>query len=303
MNWVAGTSEFLLLSLISNVLSVEQSGVCLLQGSSRMSLTLKSNDIHLQSERGNDNENARSLLGNHNVHHNKHNLDMVVQFEPERWNHNRAVLRSHNCYEYSLNDLDSQAAHHCSSMLHHNPLKIKQCRRWFHIPGYRYHQHDLHEAVRFNRSVITCENMLERVALDGQGVLLWSGPNMQPTKKYGTKAGKSWKHDDSCPQNSYMAALVVQPKKRFHFYRRDHMCLDKGNQNKRCWSHKPGILNATRFDASGHEIVNLFKADRKYGKHSYNEVCGFFCVPSNNMATTHSEFYRGGKTKWHWAAV
>lgn len=81
------------------------------------------------------------------------------------------------------------------------------------------------------------------------------------------------------------------------------MCLNEENKGKRCWSHKPGILNATRFDAKGKEIYNLHKADRSYGKHSYTDVCGFFCVPSNDVASTHSDFYRGPKKPQHWAVV
>jgi len=285
--------QFLILSVISNVYADEVSdlaGVCLLQGSSRIGIRAHATIAMSNSS------NTNSLLG-------KSHFDGFIEFEPEQWNANPAVLRSHNCYEYSLNDLDNTAASHCGEMLEKNPSNKKQCRRWFHIPGYRYHQHDLHEAVRFNKSTVTCEHMLKRVALDGAGTLLWSGPDGKPTKEYGPKSGKSWKHSDQCPDGSYMASLVVQPGKRFHFYRRDHMCLNPENKDKRCWSHKPGILNATRFDSKGHEIVNLLKADRSYGKHSYTDVCGFYCVPSNKLAMTHSEFFRGTKNKWKWAVV
>jgi hypothetical protein len=285
---------FVFLGLISNVFALEQAGVCLLQGSSRIgSLVRAANGVKSPST----NQKSQPAKNDNDKE------SMSVEYEPDRWNQNPAVLRSHNCYEYSLNDLDDSAAHHCEGMLHNDPANKKQCRRWFHIPGYRYHQHDLHEVVRFNKTSITCDNMLERVALDGKGALLWSGPDNQPTKEYGAKTGKSWKHDDHCPNGAYMASLVVQPEKRFHFYRRDHLCLNPENKNKRCWSHKPGILNATRFDAKGDEIVDLFKADRRYGKHAYNKVCGFFCVPSNKLASTHSEFYRGDKSNWKWAVV
>jgi len=291
----ATTSWFLLVSMFYNVAADKHPGVCLLQqGSSRIGIGSISSHTKSNSTKSNP-TGSKSLIG-------KTALD-EPGFNPERWNKNQAVLRSHNCYEYSLNDFDPIAVNNCEEKLKKNSKDKKQCRRWFHIPGYRYHQDNLHEAVRFNHSAITCEHMLTRVAEDGKGALLWSGPDKQPTTEYGPKAGRSWNHNDHCPGGSYMASLVLQPGKRFHFYRRDHGCLDPENQGKRCWSHKPGILEATRFDAKGKEIFNLHKADRSYGKHSYTDVCGFYCVPSNRKATTHSDFYRGAKDNFRWAVV
>jgi len=295
MNLKAAMSWLLLRSVFSNVDAVKQPGVCLLQGSSRVATAAS----RIMSRIRNDGKVAGK-----NHHHSK--PGKAVVFEPDHWNHDEAVLRSHNCYEYMLNDIDRQAAHNCVEMLKKKPsdTKIfKQCRRWFHIPGYQYHQHNLHEAVKFNKTTVTCKSMMARIASDGAGALLWSGRDKQPTTEYGPKSGQSWKHDDHCPDGSYMGALVVQPNRRFHFYRRDHECLEPENKGKRCWSHKPGILNATRFDSKGNEIFNLFKADRSYGKHSYTDVCGFFCVPSNKLHSTHSDFYRGGKKPDHWAIV
>jgi len=296
MNLMAATSWLLLRSVFSNVDAVKQPGVCLLQGSSRVASRIRS---------------ASKVASKFNAHDpNSPNLSQkrkkAVVFEPHQWNSHEAVLRSHNCYEYMLNDIDPRAAHNCEEMLKKKPSNtkvFKECRRWFHIPGYGYHQHRLHEAVKFNKSSVTCKNMMARIALDGAGTLLWSGRDNQPTTKYGPSSGQSWKHNDHCPDGSYMGALVVQPNKRFHFYRRDHECQDSENKGKRCWSHKPGILNATRFDSKGNEIFNLFKADRSYGKHSYTDVCGFFCIPSNKLAQTHSDFYRGGQKPRRWAIV
>jgi len=287
MNCVASTSQILLFSVISNVIVVGQvqqqhHGACLLQGSTRIGST---NRVAPKPHP----TNSKSLLGNGRTD---------VDFEPAQWNARPAVRKSHNCYEYALNDLDPAAADRCEYMLKKNPSTNRDCRRWFHIPGYRYHQQNLHEAVQFNRSVINCQHMMERVALDGAGSLLWAGPNNQPTTNL---HGKSWKHDDHCPMGAYMASLVVLPGRRFHFYRRDHMCFNPENKDKRCWSHKPGVLNATRFDAQGQEIPDLHKADRSYGKRSYTDVCGFFCVPANNQMQ--SDFYKGGRAPNRWAVV
>lgn len=314
---MASASRFLLLSAFTNVdglWELENQGVCLLQGMTRIGTTKGMNDTLTKND--NDSKSlvmkaqgiamvgtVKDTSATTNKNDFKESLvtkgRRIVDFEPDHWNKNVAILRSHNCYEYALNDLDSAAAHNCHKMLEKSPTNKKQCRRWFHIPGYRYHQHDLHEAVRFNRSVVSCQHLMERVARDGEGALLWAGPNNQPTTDL---SGKSWKHNGQCPTGSYMASLVVEPGRRFHFYRRDHMCQNEENKGNLCWSHKPGIMNATRFDSKGQEIYNLHKADRSYGKHSYTDVCGFFCVPGNDIATTHSDFYRGGK-KHRWAVV
>lgn len=236
-----------------------------------------------------------------------HSLSRTVVFEPEKWNDVLPVRKSHNCYEYALNDVDNVAVNRCRKLIQKSGdvsmKNYKKCRRYFHIPGYHWHQRGLHEAVRFNRTSITCHNMLQRIALDGTGVLQWAGPDGKPTKDVDNRGVKSWKHGDSCPNDYYMASVVIRPHARFHFYRRDHPCEDKENKGKLCWTHKPGILNATRLDASNKEIPDLHAANRGYGKHAYTDVCGFFCVPGNNFAATHSDFFRGSKSNVQWATV
>lgn len=234
----------------------------------------------------------------------------VVQFEPAKWNGILPLRKSHNCYEYALNDIDSTAVDQCSRLIkaHGRTGKTyKKCRHFFHIPGYHWHQKGLkkplREAVKFNHSACTCQNVLQRVALDGKGALLWADEHRKPTKAVDNRGVKSWKHDDLCPKDHYMASLVVRPHHRFHFYRRDRPCADPENKGKLCWTHKPGLLNVTHLDGSKKEIPNLHAADRSYGKHSYNEVCGFFCVPSNNVAETHSDFFRGRRDHIKWASV
>lgn len=231
----------------------------------------------------------------------------TVNYEPEKWNDVLPLRKSHNCYEYMLNDVDNHAVTRCSHLIEKhgkNSKTYKKCRRYFHIPGYHYHQQGLHRAARFNHSSVTCPNVLQRVALDGMGSLLWKGENGHPTKAVDNKGVKSWDHDDQCPTNYYMGSLVVKPHHRFHFYRRDRLCTDAGNKGKQCWSHKPGLLNATHLDASNKEIPNLHAADRSYGKHkAYNSVCGFFCVPSNAIESTHSDFFQGDRENAEWATV
>merc|ERR1719379_1473974 len=201
--------------------------------------------------------------------HLERQLSRTVNFEPGKWNDELPLRKSHNCYEYALNDVDKVAVNHCNHLLKEHgrsSATYKKCRRYFHIPGYHYHQRGLHKAVKFNRTSVTCPNVMQRVALDGTGALIWAGEDgVTPTKDVDNRGVKSWSHDDQCPKDYYMASLVIKPHQRFHFYRRDRPCTEAKNKGKLCWSHKPGLLNVTHLDAQKNEIPDLHAADRSYG--------------------------------------
>ena len=80
----------------------------------------------------------------------------------------------------------------------------------------------------------------------------------------------------------YMGALTIDPSNMYHFYRRDQI----GKDGKYYWSHKDGGAKATRLDASNKPITDPAKADRKYEKYNYSEVCPYFCIPENNISNT-----------------
>jgi hypothetical protein len=76
-----------------------------------------------------------------------------------------------------------------------------------------------------------------------------------------------------CPCDHYKVFMALDPtpgNKDYHFWRQD----STGN-----WSHKPGDLEATRYDGSGHLIVNPRTANRSVGEFSYSHPCFFMCVP------------------------
>jgi len=216
-----------------------------------------------------------------------------VRFEPELWSP-RNISLSHNCYEYALNDLDHVAQRRCTSMLE-NGAETKKCRRWFHIPGYtgQLASRGGGHIRKYPKKLTTCPSMLQRVASDNKGTLLWKDND-----------GKTLEHDDICPSPSqYMAALVVDPaESQFHFYRRDHTCREHQNNGKICWSHKPGSNPVTRFDGNKQEMPDLRRAYRYHGMLNgtpsvYTQICGYFCVPANTARKTSSAFY----PKYHMA--
>lgn len=212
-----------------------------------------------------------------------------ASFSPDVWNAGEEIRISHNCYMYALNDLSPRSFKRCQSVVQLvqkgelQPTKKdrpKVCRRYFHKPGY-YFQNFVSGRAQTDawyREETTCRLMLPMIAADSPNIVWNNDQNASLTE------------EDSCPKSHYMAALFIQPKAGFHFYRRDHACTD--NPEKQCWSHKPGIMKATDKDAAGNIIQSVLKANRNYGELNYHEHCAFFCVPENSLLKTHSDSKR-----------
>lgn len=67
----------------------------------------------------------------------------------------------------------------------------------------------------------------------------------------------------------YKVALVIAPGVDYHWYKQD---------SDGYWSHKRGITNVTRGDASGRSIINPRLANRKYSDVNYSTFCGYYFV-------------------------
>lgn len=67
----------------------------------------------------------------------------------------------------------------------------------------------------------------------------------------------------------YKVALVIASGKDYHWYKQD---------SDGYWSHKRGITNVTRSDASGRSIINPRLANRNYGEYNYTSFAGFYFV-------------------------
>ena len=75
-----------------------------------------------------------------------------------------------------------------------------------------------------------------------------------------------------CPNGTSKIALIVDPKRDYHFLRQDRDGY---------WSHKPGSTNVTHLDASGNKIKNPLKANRHYDSLNYYKPCFFSCIYSD----------------------
>lgn len=210
-------------------------------------------------------------------------------FAPDVWNTIPEIKSSHNCYMYALNDLSPRSAESCKAsreLIAQGKISVtkkeenKYCKRYFHKPGYYFQNvaNGRTETDVWFRDETTCRLMNPMLAADSPNIVWRNSENA------------TLKETDNCPDRHYMAALFIHPRAGFHFYRRDHKCEDKPDQL--CWSHKPGILDASTKDASGKKIYSVLQADRNYGELNYSEHCSFFCVPENSHARSHSDSRR-----------
>ena len=167
-------------------------------------------------------------------------------FEPERWNKNKYIRKSHNCYSYALNIIDRNLSKRCKYILKRKKTKKKKvdCGVLKPQPG-------AYSKTIKSRGKYNCKKVTYRMIKDN--------PVMKPIAK-----------GVPCPLNYYLIAMVCIPDgSDYHFYRQDASGL---------WSHKNGGNVARNTDDSGNLIYDPEKADR--GK--YTIFCGYYTVPNDS---------------------
>lgn len=168
-------------------------------------------------------------------------------FNPEKWNKNPYIRKSHNCYAYFLNKRSRRFQRKCKQTKKGNLCPRPQ-------PGYAAGYKPIKDISKY-----TCKNIEKRMFADN--------PHLIKTTRC--------KH---CPRGYYKGALVIasKPKRKvvtYHFYRQD--------KNGR-WSHKDGYGYATNKDAKGKVIYDPKTCNRTYKKGKvYDRFCGYYCVPSS----------------------
>ena len=160
----------------------------------------------------------------------------------ESWNKNSNLKGSHNCFSYAMNAIDDKLIKDCK--------ETEDCNVGFHQPGYASgygHFSEKHEKG--------CNDMVSR---------LWGdNPDVQPID-----------FEQRCPGKTSKIALIVDPKRDYHFLRQDADGM---------WSHKPGAMDVTTKDASGRPILRpdraLFIYKNNKDPLQYTKFCGYYCVP------------------------
>lgn len=179
-------------------------------------------------------------------------------FEPKKWNSDKFVKGSHNCYAYFLDAPNRSLAVKCKELCSNEsdcPEHNNTCRDLIPQPGDASLILNKGSTSGKTRNY-TCPNMIKRIKSD----------NPKITQINFT---------DKCPDNYYKGTMVVDNLNTFHFYR-----LNKDGT----WSHKPGITNVKTYDATNKLIVVPHFADRNYKRAgssniNYTDFCGYFCIP------------------------
>ena len=167
-------------------------------------------------------------------------LTNTPRYEPNKWNTNQYIRKSHNCYAYALNLIDAKQTSNCKKYI--QSTKKKHCPRpqTGDYAGYK----DTFDAKR-----VTCKRIEERMLKDN--------PLIQKLKK-----------NQPCPIGFYKIMLyVAKDGSDYHFFRQDNTGL---------WSHKHGWRLATNHDLKGkiiHTPISAYK-----GK--YTVPCGIYAVPT-----------------------
>lgn len=114
-------------------------------------------------------------------------IENSPKYTAKRWNGNKYVRKSHNCYTYFLNKTQKHPVNKCRRR------GRKKCYK--PQPGY----HAGHTFIK-NKN-ITCKAYNKRILADNKSIR------------------KTRKRD--CPNGYYLGALAVNPGYDYHFYRRD----------------------------------------------------------------------------------
>ena len=157
------------------------------------------------------------------------------------YNLNKYIRESHNCYSFFLNLKSKKAFDTCKQELSNQDY----CRR--SQPGYASGY------PRLKTEDFTCPTIMKRTLDDNK--------NIFKTTKNG-----------SCPADYYKGALVVAPRRDYHYYRQ--------NDDTKYWDHKPGYKPVQHVDSNNNIITDPEAAARDYGGTlNYTDFCGFLCVP------------------------
>ena len=184
-------------------------------------------------------------------------LSPTTGFEPpldySLWNVKDEVRESQNCLAYAMNKIDQVSVKECKDSV--------DCNVGFSQPGYASGSSKLSDQVEKR-----CGDMVSRI---------WGD----------TPAVTATSFNDRCPYRTSKIALIVDPKRDYHFLRQDPDGY---------WSHKPGAMHVTRLDASNRPILRPDRALFMYTKRrpseeplTYTRFCGYFCVPRTNDVPIH----------------
>ena len=150
---------------------------------------------------------------------------MYPKYEPEKWNNNIYIRKSHNCYAYALDTINIKLINLCKTKDKNSNSYFKCSRPQPNNPlGYS--------------DISSCKTIEERMLIDNPKI-----------KKVNKKLNLN-----EIPKGYYLIALAcTKNNDNYHFYRRDSSGL---------WSHKNGWRKATNKDNKRRLIIDPKYSDR-----------------------------------------
>jgi hypothetical protein len=190
--------------------------------------------------------------------------DGVVQ--AKRWS-DFAIELAHNCYAWAMQFNNPDFIRKCREQ------NGRDCRKYFPQPG----------AKSGERNALDSEERRSCGAVEK--LMLADVPGITKSSYYG-----------QCPAGSSKIALVVSPRKDYHFYLQTKPT--DTTLGKYGWLHKDGSNPVKDFDANKQPIANPETASRDYRPQgsdlNYSDFCGFYCVPRTSQIVLAQGGSRGG---------
>ena len=166
----------------------------------------------------------------------------LPKYEPNKWNQDILIRKSHNCYSYALNKIE--------------PYLISNCRKETKKKYFCQRKNPI-SSKKKKITYYDCQSLINNILKSNSQIKLIS-------------------KNDECPKNFYRVALFLLSRKDnhhltmndFHFYRQD---------TNKLWSHKDGWRKATNKDKHGKLISNPEIAE----KDNKSKLCAYFLFPNN----------------------
>ena len=146
------------------------------------------------------------------------------KFEPEKWNKNKTIKLTHNCYAYALDIIDKSILKDAKKIK--NKSDLKQLKPQVGRFSGKFDCHCKYTRDKIRRRLLADCKYVQFLKIN------------QP-----------------CPSGFYKVMVFFRDDNEdYHFYRQD---------SNKMWSHKDGHLNATNKDEQGRLIYDPRKADKK----------------------------------------
>lgn len=165
-------------------------------------------------------------------------MEQII-YEPQKWNDDIFIRKSHNCYSYALNIIEKKRINECKQQLKKNKFCLRR------------QPYNINKKYQF----FNCDDLIQNI--------LKEYPQIKIVNK-----------NTHCPEGFYRVVLFLLKRvdlhhlnlNDFHFYRQDSNGL---------WSHKDGWRKVTNKDKHGKLIIDPEIIENEIE----SRLCSYFIFP------------------------